>query len=65
MSDMSRRDADEHRDDDDLDTCVICGRPAICQYPTRGIERVPSCGRMACELRIQTAVDFDQECGDR
>jgi hypothetical protein len=44
-------------------TCVMCGQPAASDYSED--ESLPSCGRAACELRIQGGMDYHAEAGDR
>ncbi len=46
------------------ETCVVCGKPATVGYPDDE-HGEPSCGRAECELRMQFALDYNDECGDR
>lgn len=54
-------DADDADDTDDV--CCCCGRPAFDNYADR--DDMPSCGRPACELRMQQYIDYDADAGDR
>jgi hypothetical protein len=52
---------------DGSEACVICGRPATTCYPpdTDPDSASPSCGGVVCEIRIQAAIDYHEEVGNR
>jgi len=43
--------------------CAACPRPATTHYPPDADHGEPSCGRMACEYRMQAAQDYHDERG--
>lgn len=45
------------------EACVVCGKPAVTEYPPDDWKGEPSCGGAACELRIQAAMDYHHERG--
>lgn len=53
--------------DHPAEPCQGCGQPATTHYPpdVRPDEATPSCGRPACELRMQAVLDYHEEAGDR
>ena len=52
-------------EDDEPETCLICGKPARGYYPPDFEEAAPSCGSPRCELQMQAAQDAHDECGHR
>lgn len=54
---------DQDDDSNDDDVCCICSRPATCNYDSR--EDCPSCGSLNCEFKMQVAMDYHDEVGDR
>lgn len=51
--------------DDEPEVCIICGQPATTRYPPDEQEAAPSCGRFSCEIQMQAAQDYHDECGNR
>lgn len=46
-----------------VEPCCICGAGSVTLYDDR--DGCPSCGRAACELRMQAGLDYHEEAGDR
>ncbi len=45
----------------EVEPCCICGKPSTTDYA----DDCPSCGSPACEFKMQQAMDYHDEVGNR